>query len=136
MPNLASLTPEPGPEPEQPAPAQEAQPKRSRALAARPTTPSRQLTRPQLRPARQEAQGLRARQAARPRRAADNESDVLHVVLGSLLIIGGVILGLLIGGWLGLGVGAGVVILGYYFLVMGIGGSHAWREIFQEFFNL
>ncbi|MCB2378406.1 hypothetical protein LGH70_12475 [Hymenobacter sp. BT635] len=61
---------------------------------------------------------------------------MLHAVLGSLLIIGGVILGLLVGGWLGLGLGAVVVIAGYYFLVLSFGGPHAWLEIFQEFFNM
>jgi hypothetical protein len=44
--------------------------------------------------------------------------------------------GLLLGGWLGFGVGALIVLLGYYFLGLGIGGEHAWTEIFQEFFNL
>jgi hypothetical protein len=75
--------------------------------------------------------------AARPQRPADDGSgDIFHVVLGSLVLIGGVILGFALGGWLGLGVGAAVVILGYYFLMLGIGGPHAWREIFQEFFNM
>lgn len=72
----------------------------------------------------------------RSARPQDREHDTLHLVLGSLLIVGGVLTGLLLGGWLGLGVGALVVVLGYYFLVMGIGGSHAWREVFQEFFNM
>ncbi|AHJ99588.1 hypothetical protein [Hymenobacter swuensis] len=62
--------------------------------------------------------------------------DALHVVLGALLIVGGVVAGLALGGWLGLGVGAVVVLLGYYFVVLGIGGKHAWLEIFQEFFNM
>lgn len=51
-------------------------------------------------------------------------------------MVTGVVTGLLLGGWLGLGVGAVVVILGYYFLVLGMGGQHAWLEIFQEFFNM
>ncbi|KAA9333172.1 hypothetical protein F0P96_09335 [Hymenobacter busanensis] len=62
--------------------------------------------------------------------------DTLHIVLGALLVAGGVVAGLALGGWLGLGVGAAVVIAGYYFLVLGIGGRHAWLEIFQEFFNM
>ncbi|WP_167852113.1 hypothetical protein [Hymenobacter elongatus] len=57
-------------------------------------------------------------------------------MLGALLVVGGVLVGLFLGGWLGLGVGAAVVILGYYFLVLGFGGQHAWLEIFQEFFNM
>ncbi|QIX61283.1 hypothetical protein HER32_08855 [Hymenobacter sp. BT18] len=73
------------------------------------------------------------RRSAKPQ---DREHDTLHLVLGGLLIVGGILAGLLLGGWLGLGVGALIVVLGYYFLVMGIGGSHAWREVFQEFFNM
>jgi hypothetical protein len=57
-------------------------------------------------------------------------------VLGVALVAGGVIGGILLGGWLGLGVGALVVLLGYYFLGVGIGGKHAWLEVFQEFFNM
>lgn len=71
---------------------------------------------------------------ARPR--TPRRHDALHVVLGALLIVGGVVAGLALGGWLGLGVGAVVVLLGYYFVVLGIGGKHAWLEIFQEFFNM
>jgi len=62
--------------------------------------------------------------------------DTLHILLGALLVVGGVVAGLALGGWLGLGVGAVVVLLGYYFVVLGIGGKHAWLEIFQEFFNM
>ncbi|GGG37947.1 hypothetical protein GCM10011378_12780 [Hymenobacter glacieicola] len=58
------------------------------------------------------------------------------MLLGGLLIAAGVVTGLLLGGWLGLGVGALIVILGYYFVVLGMGGQHAWLEIFQEFFNM
>jgi uncharacterized membrane protein YjjP (DUF1212 family) len=57
-------------------------------------------------------------------------------VLGAALVVGGVVAGLLLGGWLGLGVGALVVVLGYYFVGVGLGGRHAWLEVFQEFFNL
>lgn len=57
-------------------------------------------------------------------------------VLGAALIAGGVVGGILLGGWLGLGVGALVVLLGYYFVGVGIGGKHAWLEVFQEFFNM
>ncbi|WP_315997299.1 hypothetical protein [Hymenobacter endophyticus] len=62
--------------------------------------------------------------------------DTLHIVLGALLVVGGVVGGIALGGWLGLGLGALVVLLGYYFVVLGIGGKHAWLEIFQEFFNM
>lgn len=74
--------------------------------------------------------------AAVARPQTPRRHDALHVVLGALLVVGGVVAGLLLGGWLGLGVGAVVVLLGYYFLVLGIGGKHAWLEIFQEFFNM
>lgn len=57
-------------------------------------------------------------------------------ILGVALVAGGVVGGILLGGWLGLGVGALVVLLGYYFLGVGIGGKHAWLEVFQEFFNM
>lgn len=60
----------------------------------------------------------------------------LNLVLGGVLVVGGVVAGLVLGGWLGLGVGALIVLLGYYFLMLGVGGPHAWTEIFQEFFNL
>ncbi|MBG8555134.1 hypothetical protein [Hymenobacter guriensis] len=98
-----------------------------RVLAARPATPAVQAATATARP-----------QKAPHRRLAPTgrEHDTLHLVLGGLLVIGGVLAGLLLGGWLGLGVGALIVLLGYYFLVMGIGGSQAWREIFQEFFNM
>ncbi|MBX0291602.1 hypothetical protein K3G63_14220 [Hymenobacter sp. HSC-4F20] len=70
----------------------------------------------------------------RPRQLARH--DTFHLILGGLLIAAGVVSGILLGGWLGLGVGAVIVILGYYFVVLGIGGQHAWLEIFQEFFNM
>ena len=72
--------------------------------------------------------------AAQPQTPARH--DTLHIVLGAALVAAGVVAGLLLGGWLGLGVGALVVLLGYYFVVLGIGGQHAWLEIFQEFFNM
>ncbi|MCR5888415.1 hypothetical protein LRS06_11685 [Hymenobacter sp. J193] len=106
-------------------PARPALPRR--VLAARPATPAVQAATATARP----------QKAPHPRLApTDREHDTLHLVLGGLLVIGGVLTGLLLGGWLGLGVGALIVVLGYYFLVMGIGGSHAWQEIFQEFFNM
>ncbi|MCA8833188.1 hypothetical protein [Hymenobacter pini] len=71
---------------------------------------------------------------SRPRQATRH--DALHIVLGALLVVGGIVAGLTLGGWLGLGVGAVIVLLGYYFVVLGIGGKHAWLEIFQEFFNM
>ncbi|SHI36291.1 hypothetical protein SAMN02745146_0652 [Hymenobacter daecheongensis DSM 21074] len=64
------------------------------------------------------------------------EHKTRHLVLGGLLVVGGVVGGILLGGWLGLGVGAAVVLAGYYFLGLAFGGKHGWREVFQEFFNL
>jgi hypothetical protein len=87
---------------------------------------------PRIRPFRR--QRLRSETAARPQQPARH--DTLHILLGGLLIAGGIVGGIALGGWLGLGVGAVVVLLGYYFLVLGIGGKHAWLEIFQEFFNM
>ncbi|MBC6991247.1 hypothetical protein [Hymenobacter sp. BT491] len=52
------------------------------------------------------------------------------------LTAAGIVLGLLLGGWAGLVVGVLIVGLGYYFLGLAFGGSHAWQEIFQEIFNL
>ena len=77
----------------------------------------------------------RHRAVARPARPTDTR-DMLHLVLGAALVVAGVITGLALGGWLGLGVGAGLVLAGYYFALLGIGGKHAWLEIFQEFFNM
>ncbi|NVO83936.1 hypothetical protein [Hymenobacter terrestris] len=62
--------------------------------------------------------------------------DTLHWVLGVALVVAGVVGGILLGGWLGLGVGAVLVLLGYYFVVLGLGGQQAWLEVFQEFFNM
>ncbi|MFD2785759.1 hypothetical protein [Hymenobacter rubripertinctus] len=73
--------------------------------------------------------------AARPARPTDTR-DTLHIVLGAVLVVAGVVTGLALGGWLGLGVGAVLVLAGYYFALLGIGGKHAWLEIFQEFFNM
>ncbi|GAB2962433.1 hypothetical protein GCM10027048_33700 [Hymenobacter coalescens] len=72
------------------------------------------------------------------RRPAEDEPrpNTLHIILGALLVVGSVAVGLWLGGWLGLGVGAAIMLLGDYFLVLGIGGKHAWLEIFQEFFNM
>lgn len=67
---------------------------------------------------------------------AATKRDTLHLVIGALLIAGGIVAGLAVGGWLGLGLGAVVVVFGYYFLVLGIGGPDAWTEVFQEFFNM
>ena len=60
----------------------------------------------------------------------------LHIILGGLLVLGGVVGGILLGGWLGLGVGAIIVLGGYYFLGLAFGGKHGWLEVFQEFFNM
>ena len=98
------------------------------APAALPAQPRRPVLHRLVRRPRQEAA------AARPRTVARH--DTLHIVLGVALVAVGVVAGLLLGGWLGLGVGALVVLLGYYFVVLGIGGQHAWLEIFQEFFNM
>ena len=62
--------------------------------------------------------------------------DTLHWLLGAALVVAGVVGGILLGGWLGLGVGAVLVLLGYYFVVLGLGGRQAWLEVFQEFFNM
>lgn len=73
------------------------------------------------------------------KRHRPQQSQLEHTaafVLGVALVAGGVVSGILLGGWLGLGVGALVVLLGYYFLGVGIGGKHAWLEVFQEFFNM
>ncbi|TGD81772.1 hypothetical protein EU557_09565 [Hymenobacter wooponensis] len=72
--------------------------------------------------------------ASKPRGAAVHETR--HLLLGIAVVAVGVVTGLLLGGWLGLGVGALIVILGYYFLGMAFGGEHAWLEVFQEFFNM
>ncbi len=92
----------------------------------RPATAARRLRR--LAP-RQSSEA-----ASRPQRAASR--DGFHLGLGIALIVGGVVAGLLLGGWLGLGVGALVVLGGYYFLILGIGGPDAWLEVGQEFFNM
>ncbi|RAK68015.1 hypothetical protein [Hymenobacter edaphi] len=75
-------------------------------------------------------------QVRRPADEGRRPHDTWHIVLGALLIVGSVAVGLWLGGWLGLGVGAAIMLLGDYFLVLGIGGKHAWQEIFQEFFNM
>lgn len=72
----------------------------------------------------------------RPADEGRRPHDTLHLILGVVLIVGSVLVGLWLGGWLGLGVGAAIMLLGDYFLVLGIGGKHAWLEIFQEFFNM
>ncbi len=75
--------------------------------------------------------------APRPATAARTDrADTLHLLLGGALVVAAVVGGILLGGWLGLGVGAAGVLLGYYFVVMGIGGRQAWLEVFQEFFNM
>lgn len=79
---------------------------------------------------------LKNRQSAALSHQETASRDTFHLVLGAGLIVGGVVAGLLIGGWLGFGLGALIVLLGDYFLILGIGGKHAWLEIFQEFFNL
>lgn len=74
------------------------------------------------------------RQFSRPRKALlENEGAF---VLGALLVVAGITAGVVLGGWLGFGVGALVVLFGYYFLGVGIGGKRAWLEVFQEFFNM
>jgi hypothetical protein len=94
-----------------------------------------QLRTLQLRPTRAVARHQARHRPARPAQPAAGR-DTLHLVLGALLILGSVAVGLWLGGWLGLGVGAAIMLLGDYFLVLGIGGKHAWQEIFQEFFNM
>lgn len=113
---------------------------------AAPPVTTRQLPRPVTARAQRPHITRAQRQLAAPRQHAETAAvarpraprrhDALHVVLGALLVVGGVVAGLALGGWLGLGVGTVVVLLGYYFVVLGIGGKHAWLEIFQEFFNM
>ncbi|WP_460613423.1 hypothetical protein [Hymenobacter seoulensis] len=113
------------------APAVSAPRKPTRTRPRVASNPWRRLAvatpRPFLRP--------RAEVAAQPA-ASQAGRDTFHLVLGFTLVAAGVVAGLLLGGWLGLGVGALVVILGYYFVILGLGGKHAWLEIFQEFFNM
>ncbi|MBT9392000.1 hypothetical protein KLP40_02385 [Hymenobacter sp. NST-14] len=116
------LSSAPGPAASGPRPAA------ARPVPSRSRPVARPLGRPMLRQPHPEVA------AARPRRLAG--PDTLHLVLGGALVAAGVVVGLLLGGWLGLGVGALLVLLGYYFVVLGIGGPHAWLEIFQEFFNM
>ncbi|QDA60381.1 hypothetical protein [Hymenobacter jejuensis] len=68
--------------------------------------------------------------------ASAAKHEKLHLLLGLGLTAAGIVLGLLLGGWAGLVVGVLIVGLGYYFLGLAFGGSHAWQEIFQEIFNL
>jgi uncharacterized membrane protein len=72
---------------------------------------------------------------ARKLHAAEGRKG-LHLTLGIVLILASVGVGVLIGGWTGLAVGAVIMLAGDYFLVKGIGGKDAWLEIFQEFFNM
>lgn len=88
------------------------------------------------RPLRPQTVRTSLRRTARPKGAGEPENKVWHLVVGSVLVVGAVVAGLLLGGWLGLGVGAAGVMLGYYFLVLGIGGPHAWLGVFQECFNM
>ena len=79
---------------------------------------------------------LKARQASAEPESAGDRHKTFHILLGTGLVVASVVAGILLGGWLGLGVGAVGVILGYYFLVLGIGGPQAWLGVFQEFFNM
>ncbi|OON68276.1 hypothetical protein [Hymenobacter sp. CRA2] len=111
----------------------------TRPVAAAPAGPTaaRQLRpapwRQALRP-RPVARHQASRQPVRPR--SESGPNTFHIVLGAVLIVSSIVVGLWLGGWLGLGVGAAIMLLGDYFLVLGIGGKHAWLEIFQEFFNM
>ncbi|SET91256.1 hypothetical protein SAMN04487998_3124 [Hymenobacter actinosclerus] len=92
---------------------------------------------PQLKRTGRQLRTLTPLRARRPATAARTDrADTLHWVLGGALVVAGIVGGLLLGGWLGLGVGAALVLLGYYFVVLGIGGRQAWLEVFQEFFNM
>ncbi|RYU75471.1 hypothetical protein [Hymenobacter persicinus] len=96
----------------------------------------RPVSRPHLAPLRSHPET--AAHAVVRRRPVDDgtEHRTLHLILGALLVVGGVVTGILLGGWLGVGVGAVVVLGGYYFLGLAFGGKHGWREVFQEFFNM
>ncbi len=125
-----------------PQPAPVTPPASTVAARSAPTQKSRQAAHAVVRPARSVSKLLRQAAQKRPETAARRtprqaiKRDTFHLVLGGLLVAVGVVAGFVLGGWLGLGVGALIVILGYYFLVLGMGGQHAWLEIFQEFFNM
>ncbi|UOQ78874.1 hypothetical protein MUN84_10275 [Hymenobacter sp. 5516J-16] len=131
-PSPTTPSPAPAPAPLEPTPTA------SVATPARPKT--QQLAHLPQPPQQLHRQLLRRHQSqettARPQAQLPARRDTWHLLLGGLLIAAGVVTGLLLGGWLGLGVGALIVVLGYYFLVLGLGGKHAWLEIFQEFFNM
>ncbi|WP_426493539.1 hypothetical protein [Hymenobacter sp. 102] len=130
--------PAPAHNPEVPVAQQRVEVAAHRAARPQATGPQRHVavtSNPQIQLIRPfAAQHLHPETAARPQQPTRH--DTLHILLGGLLILGGIVGGIALGGWLGLGVGAVVVLLGYYFLVLGIGGKHAWLEIFQEFFNM
>ncbi|AIZ62570.1 hypothetical protein PK28_00680 [Hymenobacter sp. DG25B] len=106
------------------------------APVAAPTSQAASRRVRHARPLLQQKTQASPRRAARPLEKGEPENKVWHLVLGGALVVGGVVAGLLLGGWLGLGVGAVGVLLGYYFVVLGIGGPHAWLGVFQECFNM
>lgn len=108
----------------------------SNATAAPVEAPDQPTAR-QLKPPTTRVGALISVRASRPATASHAaHRDTLHWLLGGVLVVAGVVGGILLGGWLGLGVGAVLVLLGYYFVVLGLGGRQAWLEVFQEFFNM
>ncbi|QIL76255.1 hypothetical protein [Hymenobacter sp. HDW8] len=110
-------------------------------VATSPSSQNKQVMPSSLKPKSLAQRGLPVVQFKKTPSAAlanhtTTDRKLLNLALGGLLVVGGVVVGLVLGGWLGLGIGALIVLLGYYFLILGMGGPHAWTEIFQEFFNL
>ncbi|NVO32627.1 hypothetical protein [Hymenobacter lapidiphilus] len=109
-------------------------------IANATVAPAEAPGRPAARQLKQTTARLKALTSVRARRPGTAthaaHRDTLHWVLGAALVVAGVVGGILLGGWLGLGVGAVLVLLGYYFVVLGLGGRQAWLEVFQEFFNM
>lgn len=58
------------------------------------------------------------------------------LVLGIALVVAGIVTGILVGGGLGVFIGLAVGLFGYYFLMKGLLGPHAWLEVGQELFQL
>ncbi|MCC2548859.1 hypothetical protein LJY25_20590 [Hymenobacter sp. BT175] len=106
-------------------------------VAARPARPTH-INRGRLALA-SAAQSVAAVDKKPQKRPHDDGEGIVHVgifVLGLAVVAAGVAIGIGLGGWLGLGVAAAIVLLGYVVATFGIGGRHAWLEIYQEFFNL
>ncbi|MBW3375467.1 hypothetical protein KYK31_15875 [Hymenobacter norwichensis] len=126
---MVAVTPAERPAPVAPTVAQRQIPKRARLVKRLASVPFKSAN----------AAASYSKSASTTKHHRPQQPQLEHTaafVLGVALVAGGVAGGILLGGWLGLGVGALVVLLGYYFLGVGIGGKHAWLEVFQEFFNM